>query len=208
MVLNHPEATQQALSILRSGDPFQWYVITLLVIVLYIYANEYERGNYRVIAAGLGLYMVHWFVEIINALIQHFSGHALWTAPTGTAFVIMVGVCIEISLMFSIAGMVAVKLLPKDRSAKMLGINSRVFIALTSAAGASILEIFLVRTPTFVWVYPWWGALPVFITVYIPFFAAAVWCHETELKKSFTFIGILGAVNLAGLIIFGALGWI
>jgi len=55
---------------------------------------------------------------------------------------------------------------------------------------------------------PWWGALPVFITVYIPFFAAAVWCHETELKKSFTFIGILGAINLAGLIVFGALGWI
>jgi len=45
--------------------------------------------------------MVHWFVEIVNALIQYFSGHALWTVPAGSAFVIMVGVGIEISLMFS-----------------------------------------------------------------------------------------------------------
>lgn len=44
-------------------------------MVLYINATEYERGNFRVIAGGLALYMVHWFVEIINALIQHFSGN-------------------------------------------------------------------------------------------------------------------------------------
>lgn len=112
MTLNNPEATQHALTILRSGDQFQWYVIPLLVIVIYIYANEYEKGNYRVIAGGLALYMVHWFVEIINALIQHFSGHALWTVPSGTAFEIMVGVGIEISLMFSIAGLAACKMMP------------------------------------------------------------------------------------------------
>lgn len=208
MVLNHPEATSQALSIVRSGDQFQWYAIPLLVIVMYIYGNEYERGNYKAIAAGLGLYMVHWFVEIGNAVIQHVSGHALWTVPTGTAFSIMVGVGIEISIMFSIAGIVTTKLLPKDPSAKMLGINSRIFVAVSTAAAAAIIEIFLVRTPTFVWVYPFWGAFPVFVTVYIPFFAAAVWCYDAPLKKSFAFIGILGAINLAGLVVFGALGWI
>lgn len=208
MVLNHPEATQQALSIVRSGEPFQWYIIPILVIVLYIYGNEYERGNYGAVAAGLGLYMVHWFVEIANAVIQHASGHALWTVPTGTAFSIMVGVGAEISLMFSIAGIVTTKLLPKDPKAKMLGINSRVFIAVSTAAAAAIIEIFLVRTPTFVWVYPFWGAFPVFVLVYIPFFAAAVWCYDAPLKKSFTFIGALAAINIAGLIIFGSLGWI
>ncbi|MGB4269029.1 MAG: hypothetical protein WBK20_07590 [Spirochaetota bacterium] len=66
MNLNHPEATQQALSILRSGDPFQWYVITLLAVVVYIYFNEIQNKNWKGIAAGLSLYMVHWFVEIIN----------------------------------------------------------------------------------------------------------------------------------------------
>ena len=208
MNLNHPEVTQQALDLVRSGDPFQWHIITLAVLVLYVYGNEYERGNYKAIAAGLALYSVHWFVEIVNALIQHFSGHALWTVPGNTAFSIMVGVGIEISLMFSIAGIVTTKLLPKDPKAKIAGINSRIFVAVFTAAAAAIIEIFLVRTPAFVWVYPFWGSFPVFVTVYIPFFAAAVYAYDAPLKRSFTFVGALGAVNLAGLVVFGLLGWI
>ncbi|MFY9397454.1 MAG: hypothetical protein ACOX3E_00790 [Desulfomonilia bacterium] len=208
MNLNHPEVTQQALDLVRSGDPFQWHIITLAVLVLYVYGNEYERGNYKAIAAGLALYSVHWFVEIVNALIQHFSGHALWTVPGNTAFSIMVGVGIEISLMFSIAGIVATKILPKDPAARILGVNSRVFVAVSSAAAASIIEIFLVRTPGFAWVYPFWGALPVFITVYIPFFAAAVYAYDAPLKKSMPLIGALGAIDVAGLVVFGLLGWI
>ncbi len=60
MNLNNPEATQQALSILRSGNPFQWYVITLLAFVVYIYFNEIQNKNWKGIAAGFLLYMVHW----------------------------------------------------------------------------------------------------------------------------------------------------
>lgn len=209
MILNNPEATGQALNILRSGATFQWYVIPLLVMVLYIYANEYEKGNFRVIAGGLALYMVHWFVEIGNALIQHFSGHALWTVPYGTAFEIMVGVGIEISLMFSIAGIVVCKLMPKDPTLKIMGINNRLFFSISNAAFASILEIFLVKTPAFVWVYGWWGAFPVFVTVYIPFFAAACYVHDWEPRAQKLFIGSLFAVNAMALIVFaGILKWI
>jgi hypothetical protein len=209
MNLNNPEATKQALNILRSGDTFQWYVIPLLVIVLYIYANEFEKGNYRAIAGGLALYMVHWFVEIVNALIQHFSGHALWTVPAGTAFEIMVGVGVEISLMFSIAGIVVCKLMPKDPTLKIMGINNRLFFSVANAAFASILEIFLVKTPTFVWVYGWWGAFPVFVTVYIPFFAAACYVHDWEPRAQKLFIGSLFAINAIALIVFaGIFKWI
>lgn len=74
--MNNPQATQAALDILRSGEPFQWYVITLLALVVYVYVNEIADKNWRGIAAGLSLYMVHWSFEIINALIQHFTGHA------------------------------------------------------------------------------------------------------------------------------------
>ena len=209
MTLNNPEATQHALNILRNGELFQWYVIPLLVIVIYIYANEYEKGNYRVIAGGLALYMVRWFVEIVTALIQHFSGHALWTVPSGTAFAILVGVGIEISLMFSIAGIAACKMMPKDPTQKILGINNRLFFTIGNAALASILEIFLVKTPTFVWVYRWWGAIPVFVTVYIPFFAAACYGHDWQPRTQKLFIGSLFAMNAAALIVFGAfLRWI
>ncbi len=102
MTLHNPEATEAALSILRSGEPFQWYVVSLLALLLYAYINEISKKNWRVVAGGLALYMVHWSVEIANALIQHFSGHALWTVPTGTSFLILVGVGIEISLMFPV----------------------------------------------------------------------------------------------------------
>ena len=207
--MHNPEATAMALSILRSGDPFQWYVITLLALTLYVYLNEFSKKNWKGIAAGLSLYMVHWFVEIVNALIQHFSGHALWTVPSGTAFLLLVGVGVEISLMFSIAGIVATKLLPEDQETKILGMNSRLFIALANAAFCSIFEIFLVKTPTFVWVYPWWGALPVFITVYIPFFLASVAAYDWPGSRQRAFIGGLFFVNALLLVVFaGILKWI
>lgn len=209
MVLNNPEATQQALSILRSGQPFQWYVITLLAFVTYIYFNEISQKNWKGIAAGLSLYMVHWLCEIINALIQHFSGHALWTAPSGTAFLILIGVCIELSFMFSVAGLIFSKVLPSDPKKKILGINNRLLFAIVNAAFFSIFEIFLVKTPTFVWIYPWWGAIPVFITVYIPFFVVAFYCYDWKPKVQKIVIGSMLAVNVISMIVFaGILHWI
>jgi len=207
--MNHPEATQQALSILRSGENFQWIVIPMLAMAVYIYANEYSHKNWKGIAAGLALYMVHWFYEILNALIQHFSGHALWTVPTGTSLLLLVGVGVELSLMFSVAGLVMSKLLPADPRQKILGINNRVFFAVLNAAFFAFIEIFLAMTPAFVWVYPWWGALPVFVTVYIPFFLAAFWCYDWQPARQKRFIGGLFGVNVLMLTVFaGILGWI
>ena len=207
--MNNPEATQMALSILRTGDNFQWYVITFLALVVYVYLNEMSRGNWKGIAAGLALYSVHWFYEILNALIQHFTGHALWTVPTGTAFLLLVGVGIELSFMFSIAGLVMSKLLPADPKLKLLGINNRLLFAIGNAAFFSVVEIFLAKTPVFVWVYPWWGAFPVFVTVYIPFFLAAFYCHDWKPKAQITFIGTMAAVDVLMMIVFaGVLKWI
>lgn len=207
--MNRPEATQAALDILRSGDHFQWFVITLLAIVVYVYLNEISKKNWKGIAAGLALYMVHWLAEIINALIQHFSGHALWTAPTGSAFLILIGVGIELSFMFSVAGLVLTKILPEDKKVKVFGMNNRVLFVIGNAALFSFVEIFLVKTPAFVWVYSWWGAIPVFITVYIPFFWAAQFAYDAKPKTQVMFIGSLAAVNLLLLVIFiGFLGWI
>ena len=207
--MNNPEATQMALNILRIGDNFQWYVITFLALVVYVYANEISKKNWKGIAAGLALYAVHWFYEIINALIQHFSGHALWTVPTGTAFLILVGVGIELSFMFSIAGLVLSKLLPDDPKMKIMGVNNRLLFAIGNAAFFSIIEIFLAKTPVFVWVYPWWGAFPVFLTVYIPFFLAAFYCYDWRPKKQIAFIGTIAALDVLMMVVFaGILGWI
>ena len=206
---NADQVTQQALSILRSGQPFQWYVIALMALVVYVYFNEAANRNWKVIAAGLALYAVHWFYEILNALIQHFSGYALWTVPTGTAFLLLIGVGVELSLMFSVAGLVLSKLLPADPKVKILGIPNRWLFILGNAAFFSIFEIFLAQTPAFAWVYPWWGALPVFVTVYIPFFLAAFTCYDWQPKRQVRFIGAVFALDALLLAVFaGGLGWI
>jgi hypothetical protein len=207
--MNNPEVTDQALSILRKGDPFQWYVITLLALVMYIYMNEISKKNWKGVAAGLALYSVHWFYEILNALIQHFSGHALWTVPTGTAFLLLIGVGVELSFMFAVAGLVLSKLLPADPKLKILGIPNRLLFALGNAAFFAIFEIFLAKTPAFAWVYPWWGALPVFIFVYIPFFLAAFYAYDWKPQRQIQFIAAFFALDVVMLVLFaGVLNWI
>jgi hypothetical protein len=207
--MNQPELTQQALGILRNTSTFQWYFIPLFAFVVYIYFNEIQNKNWKGIAAGLSLYMVHWFYEIMNALIQHFSGHALWTVPDGTSFLLLIGVGWELSMMFAVAGLIFSKVLPDDPKMKILGINNRVFFALGNAAFFSIFEIFLARTPAFHWVYEWWGAFPVFITTYNPFFLAANFAYDWEPKKQKLFIGTLFGINAVMLFVFaGILKWI
>jgi len=77
------------------------------------------------------------------------------------------------------------------------------------AAFFSIFEIFLAKTPAFVWVYPWWGALPVFITVYIPFFIISMYAYDWTPRRQRTVIGSLFLVNVVMLIVFaGFLKWI
>jgi hypothetical protein len=207
--MNHPEVTQQALAILRRGDLFQWYVITFLALVVYIYTNEISKKNWKGVAAGLALYGVHWFFEILNALIQHFSGHALWTVPTGTAFLLLVGVGIELSFMFSVAGLALSKLLPADPKLKILGVPNRLLLAVGNAAFFAVVEIFLAKTPAFAWVYPWWGALPVFLFVYIPFFLAAFTCYDWQPRTQVRFIGsVFGLDALLCVVFVGFLHWI
>lgn len=209
MKLIHPEVTDQALGILRGMNNFNWTTITLLAFVIFVYVDAIKKKDYRAIGAGLALYAVHWFYEIGNALICHFSGHALWAVPGGTSFLILVGVGIELSLMFAVAGLMLSRLLPDDKKAKILGINNRLFFAIANAGLFSIIEIFLAKTNAFAWVYPWWGALPVFITTYIPFFLAANYCYHWTGKKRVIFIGSIFGLDAILMIIFAAiLKWI
>ena len=39
-MLNNPEATRKALAILRSGENFQWYVIPIFALVVYLYLDK------------------------------------------------------------------------------------------------------------------------------------------------------------------------
>ena len=152
------------------------------------------------------LYSIHWFYEIMNAVICHFTGYALWTvSPESTSFILLIGVSVELSLMFSVAGFTCA-LLPEDPKAKILGINNRWFMGIAMALFCSLVEIFLAWTPAFIWVYPWWGCLPVFVTTYIPFFVGAYLVHDLPLKKQIIAVGSLMAVNILLLVTLIPLG--
>jgi hypothetical protein len=191
----------------RTTGNFHWTFIAILAFVVYIYATEYQHKNFAGIVAGLSLYMVHWLYEIINAIICAVTGYALWTVSAGsTSFILLVGVSWELSMMFSVAGLAMHKLLPQDPKQKILGINNRVLFAVVNAAFFSLVEIFLASTPAFIWVYPWWGAIPVFITTYIPFFLAAFLVPDTKPKTQILFIGSLALLNVLLLCILVPLG--
>lgn len=208
------DASQRALAILRDGSQFQWYVIPCLAFVLYVYAVEIERRNWNLVFAGLALWGMDWFNEIWNGLVFHFTNHAaVWGAPADTAFLILIGLNIEISFMFAIAGIVVAKTLPADKHLKILGVPNRLFVAVGASVFCVIVEMFLNAAGALTWDYWWWNIrMPWLIVVfgYLTFFVVAFWVHDmpTVRQKALT-VGAIYAFNAACLALFaGALKWI
>ncbi len=153
------ESASQALSILRDGSQYQWYVITLFAFVVYVYAVEVERKNWNLIFAGLAFWGMDWFNEIWNSLIFHFTNYApAWGAPGQTAYLILIGLNIEISFMFAVAGITFGKMLLADKKAKILGIPNRLAIAIGGSGFCVFVEVLLNKIGALTWDYPWWNA--------------------------------------------------
>ncbi len=189
----------------RSTENFNWTFIFILAVVFYIYWTEIKKKNFDTVYAGLALYGVHWLYEIANAVICYIWGYPLWTVSNNsTTFILLIGVCWELSMMFSIAGMISFKMLPDDRTkryftkgGKRKGISCKLVGALEMAALFGLFESFLAGTSngSFLWVYKWWGVLPVFVTTYIPFFLASNFVPDMSPKKRKGFlIGLWGLV--------------
>ena len=91
----------------RSTENFNWTFIFILSVVFYVYWTEIHKKNTEVVSAGLALYGVHWLYEICNAVIGKLAGYPLWSVSNeSTTFILLIGVCWELSMMFSIAGMI------------------------------------------------------------------------------------------------------
>ena len=52
--------TVEAQRLLRDETQFKWYVVTLLVLVVYVYSVEVERRRWDVILAGLAFWLADW----------------------------------------------------------------------------------------------------------------------------------------------------
>ena len=210
----HTEATERALTILRDGSQFSWYVIPMLAFVAYIYAVEVERRNWNLFFAGLAFWGMDWFNEIWNSLVFHFTQHApVWGAPAKTAYLILIGLNIEICFMFFILGIVFAKMLPPDKSVKILGIPNRWFFMVFNTVVCVFIEILLNQVGALTWDFPWWSARAPWLILllgYFPFFLVAFWVYDmkTVRSKAIT-VGVIYAVDIAALIVFGCmLKWI
>ncbi|HEY8866358.1 MAG TPA: hypothetical protein VIM22_05440, partial [Solirubrobacteraceae bacterium] len=53
----HTDATRRAERLIRDPHLFKWYAIALLALVIYVYANEVERGRWDIVAAGLAVWV-------------------------------------------------------------------------------------------------------------------------------------------------------
>ena len=208
------ESAQQALSILRHTDRFVWYVIPLLVIVIYIYSVEIEKRNWNVLFAGLALWGMDWFNEIWNALLFHFNGYApAWGAPGDTAYLILIGLNIEICLMFAVLGLAMAKMLPADKNLKILGIPNRWFFAVLNSWLAIGIEMVLNALGVLTWEHSWWrmnNPWLLFLIGYLPFFVVAFWVHDMKtVKQKAITVGALLGFDAACLVVFiGILKWI
>lgn len=197
------DGSQEAMDLIgqihvRNTDHFNWTFIFILAVVFYVYWSEMHKKHYEVVFAGLALYGVHWLYEIMNAIIAKASGYPLWAvSDESSTFILLIGVSWELSMMFSIAGIISFKMLPEDRTkryfavdGKFKGIDCKLVGAISMALLFALFESFLAATSnnSFIWVYQWWGVIPVFFTTYIPFFLASNYVPDMKPKARKIFL--------------------
>jgi hypothetical protein len=206
--------TEDALRTLRDPDQFKWYAVTLLGLALYVYAVEVERRNWSAVLAGLAFWCVDWINEVVNALVLHFTDRAaIWTTTGDTAYHILIGLNLEISLLFVIAGIVFVKQLPPDPRMRILGVPNRVLLVLAFSVLCVLVEVLLWAVDVFHWEYWWWNFPNVTLIIllgYATFFAAAAWVYDMrDRAKQLRVVGSLAPIDIALIVAFGPiLEWI
>ena len=206
--------SQQALTILRDGSQFQWYVIPLLAFVFYVYAVEMEKKNYTLVLAGLAFWGMDWFNEIMNSIFFHLNGFApLWCTPGDTAFLILIGLNIEIMFMFAVSGIVWTKLLLPDKEDKILGIPNSWFVAVAGSIFCVIVEFLLNAVDALTWDWAFWDMNTpwlIFLFGYLTFFVAAFWVYDMPtMNKRLVTVGVIWGFDVLAILIFGiGLGWL
>jgi hypothetical protein len=206
--------TREAEHLLRRTGQFNWSTVTLLALVVYVYAVEVERRNWSAILAGLAFSFMDWANELINALVLLLNGDAaLWTVTGRSSYVILIGLTVEISLFFAINGVIFTKLLPPDRRMKVLGVPNRWALAILLSLVSVGVELLLHADGVFHWHYWWWNTPFVLLIVifgYLWFFVFAAWVYDAPTpRQRWTRVAALGAIDLLMGLVFGVgLGWL
>lgn len=205
----------QAQLLLRDPSHFQWIVLPVFLLVLHAYNEHRVAGRWPVVLGGLAFWLMDWVNEILNGLVLHFSGYApVWGTPGGaSSLVLLIGLNVEITLMFAVMGLLAVRLLPADPQRKLLGLNNRWLLAGVNAALCVLVECGLNRIGALPWAWAGWNAgAPwlIWLLGYLPFFLVAYAVHDMRsLRRQALVVGALAGAVVVSLVLFGAvLGWI
>jgi len=164
------------------------------------------------------------FNEIWNALVLCFTDYqAFWTCAGETGFLIFVGLNIEISLMFTMAGIAFAKVLPEDKDMKIdlnsiripLKIPNRWALSIGISVFCVFFEVILNQAGALLWIYPFWnatiiGVIPIVIFGYLHLMIVSFWVHDMKkLKNKIITVGFIYLVDIIAIILFlFVLGWI
>ena len=86
---------------------FQWAIVPLFVILFYLVWKNIRDKKYSIIFGGVAFWLMDVFNETWNSMVYACTGQPVWgcTFNGNSAFQILVGYNIEISIMFMILGM-------------------------------------------------------------------------------------------------------
>jgi hypothetical protein len=206
-------ASEQALRRLRDASGFEWHVVVLLAFVIYVYAAEVERKNWHAVVTGLTLWGGEFLWEMVNALVLTATGRAaLWTTPGRTGYRIFVGLNIEISLMFAVAPIVLLKLLPAERDRRLFGLPNRVVIPVAFGLFCVLVEVVLNRAGALVWTYAFWRFPHVYLIVLaytVPFLAVARFNDRVSLRAKVRWLAAIWTATAIAFVVLGpGLHWV
>jgi len=214
MLADLTPATLVARNMLRDASHFDWSTLVFLGIVIYIYTVEAEHRRWAVVFAGLALWFMDWFNELVNSAVLHLSNRAaLWTVTGHTSYLILIGLSVEISLFFAIAGIIFVKTLPADPRQRLFGVPNRiVFVAGFSLLSVAV-EVVLNALGVLNWAYWWWNVpfVPLIVIFgYATFYGIAAWVFDmgNNHRKQILVVGGLAAVDAVLAVCLGIAGWI
>jgi hypothetical protein len=207
------EASLQVLQVLRSPENIQWHVVPLIALVMYIYNSELDKNRHGEVLLGIYFFATSGvFLEIVNALVLHFSGRsALWTTPGNSAFVIYAGWNVEILFLAAVGGLTVLKGLP-EKDLRLLGVPNRMILPLIWAVGAVLIEVVLNRAGLLVWEYTHWRWPNIYFMVIwwaVPYFVL-LWLHDNLSLQAKGRLAVASVVFAAGCHLFFAvlLGWV
>ena len=214
MIAAVPDYVHEAERILRDGSTFQWSTVALLGFAVYVYAVEVERRRFDIVLAGLAFWLMDWFNELANSAIYHASGEApLWAVTGDTSYLILIGLTIEISLLFLVAGVAFVKQLPADPRVRWLGVPNRLLLVFVFSAFCVLIEVLLHAIDVFHWHYWWWNVpfVPLIVVFgYMTFFGIAAWVYDmgADRRRQLRVVGALAAVDVGAGLVLGLVGWL